>query len=287
MSVTNMICFLLLSPPEVLYEMLNGAEVPESQDGRFSGRVQCDRDALREGRLRLHLSRLRTEDSGSYRCDLVAGYNQMLRRWELKASVNFVLNVTKTSHGDSSVSLTTPKPGHIQTLDLTKDSDELVDILGKRDVESGSTGPEINEVVSYLRGPSHEDNRKRFKEFIAVDNNCRWSSGSSPEGKRIRLLVSRQGKFSESLLVELTGSVTGISGRVACFTTEVGQAMIRCASAAALIILSLGGILSAVEKGAVGGWTDRRAESSTLHGQQGCVGRTQSGDIQPDVWQES
>ncbi|XP_012715179.2 uncharacterized protein LOC105923785 [Fundulus heteroclitus] len=111
MSLTNMICFLLLSPPKVLYEMKNGAEVPQSQDGWFSGRVHCDRDALREGRLRLHVSRLRTEDSGSYRCDLAAGYNQVLRRWELKASVNFILNVSKASHGDGSSSLNAPRPG--------------------------------------------------------------------------------------------------------------------------------------------------------------------------------
>ncbi|MEQ2309319.1 hypothetical protein AMECASPLE_037464 [Ameca splendens] len=39
-------------------------------------------------------------------------------------------------------------------------------------------------------------------------------SGSSLEGERIRLLMSRQGKLSESLLVELTGAVTGTSGRV-------------------------------------------------------------------------
>ncbi|MED6245312.1 hypothetical protein ATANTOWER_001544 [Ataeniobius toweri] len=196
MSVTNMICFLLLSPPEVLYEMLNGAEVPVSQDGRFSGRVHCDRDALREGRLRLYLSRLRTEDSGSYRCDLLAGYNQMLRRWDLKASVNFVLNVTKTSHGDSSVSLTTPKPEHIQTLggpavtmsttdavlvttlllvvcavlvflgslggkckDLTKDSDELVNIRINKNEEMN---PMINYSADRLPSRSAPDVQDHF-----------------------------------------------------------------------------------------------------------------------------
>ncbi|XP_043954837.1 uncharacterized protein LOC122821059 isoform X4 [Gambusia affinis] len=104
-TLTRMICFLLLSPPKVLYQKINGAEVPASQDGQFSGRVQSDG---REGRLRLHLSRLRTEDSGSYRCDLVA-YNQVLKKWEPQTSVTFVLNVTKTSHGDKSASLNTPK----------------------------------------------------------------------------------------------------------------------------------------------------------------------------------
>lgn len=117
MSLTDVICYLLLNPPKVLYNMVNGAEIPESQDGQFSGRVQLEKDALREGRLRLHLSRLRTADSGSYRCYLAAEYNQVLRRWELQTSVTFVLNVTKTSNGDSYVTLNTSKPGPIVTPD--------------------------------------------------------------------------------------------------------------------------------------------------------------------------
>ncbi|XP_044040092.1 neutral protease 2 homolog NFIA_031120-like isoform X2 [Siniperca chuatsi] len=58
----------------VLYDLHEGVEVPESQDGQFSGRVQCDRDVLREGRLRLHVSRLRTEDSGLYLCEVSTTY---------------------------------------------------------------------------------------------------------------------------------------------------------------------------------------------------------------------
>ena len=50
----------------VLYHVHEGDEVPESQDEEFAGRVQSDKDALREGRIRLHVSRLRTEDSGLY-----------------------------------------------------------------------------------------------------------------------------------------------------------------------------------------------------------------------------
>ncbi|XP_071315769.1 programmed cell death 1 ligand 1-like isoform X2 [Trachinotus anak] len=58
----------------VLYHVLEGVEVPESQDEQFSGRVQSDRDALREGRVRLHVSRLRTEDSGLYLCEVNTNY---------------------------------------------------------------------------------------------------------------------------------------------------------------------------------------------------------------------
>ncbi|XP_026200302.1 protein NLRC3-like [Anabas testudineus] len=52
----------------VLYSLHNGIEVPESQHQQFSGRVQFDKDVLSEGRIRLQLSRLRTNDSGLYLC---------------------------------------------------------------------------------------------------------------------------------------------------------------------------------------------------------------------------
>ncbi|XP_051256191.1 programmed cell death 1 ligand 1-like [Dicentrarchus labrax] len=57
-----------------VYDRYDGVEVSESQDEQFKGRVQCDKDALREGRLRLHVTRLRTEDSGLYRCEVLTNY---------------------------------------------------------------------------------------------------------------------------------------------------------------------------------------------------------------------
>ncbi|XP_047242223.1 uncharacterized protein LOC124880871 isoform X1 [Girardinichthys multiradiatus] len=62
----------VIAPPRglVLYQVHDGVEVSESQDEQFSGRVQSDKDVLREGRIRLHVSRLRTEDSGLYLCDV-------------------------------------------------------------------------------------------------------------------------------------------------------------------------------------------------------------------------
>ncbi|KAM9717147.1 uncharacterized protein ACNS7B_020909 isoform 2-T3 [Menidia menidia] len=47
-----------------------GDELEEFVGEQFLGRVQMDRDALREGRIRLHVSRLRTEDSGWYLCEV-------------------------------------------------------------------------------------------------------------------------------------------------------------------------------------------------------------------------
>ncbi|XP_005952878.1 uncharacterized protein LOC102292698 [Haplochromis burtoni] len=56
------------------YHLYDGVEF--SEDEEFSGRVQSDKDALREGRIRLQLSRLRTEDSGLYLCELDTGYGR-------------------------------------------------------------------------------------------------------------------------------------------------------------------------------------------------------------------
>ncbi|XP_054457706.1 uncharacterized protein LOC129093651 isoform X2 [Anoplopoma fimbria] len=60
--------------PFALFDLHKDLEVPESQHEWFSGRVQFDKDVLREGRLRLHMSRLRTADSGLYLCRVNIGY---------------------------------------------------------------------------------------------------------------------------------------------------------------------------------------------------------------------
>ncbi|XP_031159877.1 uncharacterized protein LOC116053096 [Sander lucioperca] len=71
----NIFCELItdLKNP-VLFHLHEGVEVPESQDEQFAGRVQWDKDVLREGRLRLHVSRLRTEDSGLYKCQVITSH---------------------------------------------------------------------------------------------------------------------------------------------------------------------------------------------------------------------
>ncbi|XP_032439794.1 uncharacterized protein LOC116733131 isoform X20 [Xiphophorus hellerii] len=71
LSSMFILCELLDPPRElVLCHIHEGVEFPDSQDEQFSGRVQIDKDVLREGRIRLHVSRLRTEDSGLYLCDV-------------------------------------------------------------------------------------------------------------------------------------------------------------------------------------------------------------------------
>ncbi|XP_076738541.1 uncharacterized protein LOC143416801 [Maylandia zebra] len=66
----SIVCCHVQNKHFVLYQVTNGVEVSKSQDKKFSGRVQSDKDALREGRIRLQLSRLRSNDSGLYVCEV-------------------------------------------------------------------------------------------------------------------------------------------------------------------------------------------------------------------------
>ncbi|XP_055370277.1 CD276 antigen-like isoform X3 [Betta splendens] len=74
----------------VLFHHHEGVEVSESQDQQFSGRVHFDRDELREGRLRLQVSRLRTDDSGRYDCTIRTpdGWNMDVCRLNVTAAVD-------------------------------------------------------------------------------------------------------------------------------------------------------------------------------------------------------
>ncbi|XP_065812427.1 uncharacterized protein [Labrus bergylta] len=73
-----------------LFELMGGVEVPAPEHKHFAGRVHCDKDVLKEGRLRLHVSSLRTEDSGQYVCDMKMKYDAS--RGECS------LNMTAASH---------------------------------------------------------------------------------------------------------------------------------------------------------------------------------------------
>ncbi|XP_042257336.1 butyrophilin-like protein 8 isoform X2 [Thunnus maccoyii] len=83
----NIICQLFTDVKHlILYHVHEGVESPESQDGQFAGRVQCDKDALREGRIRLHVSRLRTDDSGLYLCEMKTDYGESSGRCRLNVT---------------------------------------------------------------------------------------------------------------------------------------------------------------------------------------------------------
>ncbi|XP_025757264.1 uncharacterized protein LOC106097212 [Oreochromis niloticus] len=82
--------------PSTLYHLHDGVKF--SEDEEFSGRVQSDKDALREGRIRLQLSRLRTEDSGLYLCEVDTGYGRGYNSCRVTVSGSFVVDVTQRSY---------------------------------------------------------------------------------------------------------------------------------------------------------------------------------------------
>ncbi|XP_067379869.1 CD276 antigen-like isoform X1 [Channa argus] len=86
-SSLNILCSLFLNGEIlVLLRLHDGVEVSESQDQQFSGRVQFDKDVLREGRITLKLSRLRTEDSGLYLCDVKSDDGSSIKDCELSVT---------------------------------------------------------------------------------------------------------------------------------------------------------------------------------------------------------
>ncbi|XP_014881998.1 uncharacterized protein LOC106943166 isoform X2 [Poecilia latipinna] len=94
--------FITSVKSRIIYVNHEGVEIPESQDDQFSGRVQSDKDVLREGRIRLHVSRLRTEDSGLYLCEVKTedGFNSGRCR----------LNVTAADQIQTQRPTLTPEP---------------------------------------------------------------------------------------------------------------------------------------------------------------------------------
>ncbi|KAG7485773.1 hypothetical protein JOB18_018011 [Solea senegalensis] len=71
---------------KTLYYLHRGEEQPDSQDEQFSGRVRCDRNCLREGRVTLHLSRVTLNDSGTYACEVHVGRHADFARCEVNVS---------------------------------------------------------------------------------------------------------------------------------------------------------------------------------------------------------
>ncbi|XP_025757973.1 butyrophilin-like protein 2 isoform X5 [Oreochromis niloticus] len=85
-SLSIICCLIARHEHFVLYRVIHGVELSKSQDKTFSGRVQSDKDALREGRIRLQLSRLRTDDSGQYLCEVNTDYRFSSARCRVSVS---------------------------------------------------------------------------------------------------------------------------------------------------------------------------------------------------------
>ncbi|CAI5681909.1 hypothetical protein ACER0C_001636 [Sarotherodon galilaeus] len=107
-SALRILCYMKTDHKDsTLYFLNDGVEFSENQDRKFSGRVQSDKDALREGRIRLQLSRLRTEDSGLYLCEVETGYGRGYNSCRV--------TVSESKSGKTE---TTQQPGNFQMPDL-------------------------------------------------------------------------------------------------------------------------------------------------------------------------
>ncbi|XP_034006142.1 myelin-oligodendrocyte glycoprotein-like [Trematomus bernacchii] len=76
LSSITIVCDLVSFRPYNLLHLYKGIEFPETQDPQFAGRVQWDKDVVTEGRITLHVSRLRTNDSGLYVCKVFTDYGR-------------------------------------------------------------------------------------------------------------------------------------------------------------------------------------------------------------------
>ncbi|KAK1889785.1 Programmed cell death 1 ligand 1 [Dissostichus eleginoides] len=83
LSSISTVCEMFTETRIYVFHLYEGVEFPKSQDLQFAGRVQWDKDVLTEGRLTLHVSRLRTNDSGFYVCDIrvIPGGNNSRGCW--------------------------------------------------------------------------------------------------------------------------------------------------------------------------------------------------------------
>lgn len=76
-------------PKLKVFYHLDGSII-QAQDEQFAGRVQCDKEALTAGRVRLHLARVRTEDSAGYLCKMATGYGRKVKEFALNITRKFL-----------------------------------------------------------------------------------------------------------------------------------------------------------------------------------------------------
>ncbi|CAJ1085775.1 uncharacterized protein LOC117814164 isoform X3 [Xyrichtys novacula] len=86
LKTLNIFCDMFNNQKDpVLFHLHEGVEVPQ-KEGDFVGRVQYDKEVLKEGQIRLHVSSLRTEDSGWYRCEVLTEYGSSWDRCHLSVT---------------------------------------------------------------------------------------------------------------------------------------------------------------------------------------------------------
>ncbi|XP_039656095.1 uncharacterized protein LOC120558849 isoform X2 [Perca fluviatilis] len=147
--------------PLGLFYLHGGVEVPEFQDEQFAGRVQWDKDVFREGRLRLHVSRLRTNDSGLYVCKVFTSYGLSSGKCWLNVSGEHRLTCPQTieaAEGDDVII----QCGLDPPVDL---SDYTLDVA-RLDL-----GDDDGDVYCYRRGKDQQDDQMdRYRDRTTLNH---------------------------------------------------------------------------------------------------------------------
>ncbi|CAI5659903.1 unnamed protein product [Oreochromis niloticus] len=79
---------LQLPELKVFFNMDSSSDEPQHE--QFAGRVQCDKDALTTGRVRLKLSRVRINDSGRYLCRMATEFGKKVKEFRLNITAAVV-----------------------------------------------------------------------------------------------------------------------------------------------------------------------------------------------------
>lgn len=101
-SVSSLKIHCVLTPELKVFFHLD-TSVEESQHEQFAGRVQCDTDALSAGLVRLHLSRVKTNDSGVYLCRMATEFGKKVKEFSLNITGKLTLHFVTFAHMCNSV----------------------------------------------------------------------------------------------------------------------------------------------------------------------------------------
>lgn len=86
---------LQLPELKVFFNMDTSSDEPQHE--QFAGRVQCDKDALTTGRVRLQLSRVRSNDSGRYLCRMATQFGKKVKEFRLNITGKVCVCVCTTT----------------------------------------------------------------------------------------------------------------------------------------------------------------------------------------------
>ncbi|XP_032439704.1 immunoglobulin superfamily member 3-like isoform X3 [Xiphophorus hellerii] len=168
-------CLLAPHKESVLYRVHEGDEIPDSQDEQFSGRVQIDKDVLREGRIRLHVSRLRTEDSGLYLCDVKTADGSSNAECQLNVTVH--KNISAVPGQSVSLPCRLPNIKPLVVVKWTRPDLEPEDVLLFRDEQPD---PE-NQHPSFRKRVELQDRRMKDGDVSLLLSNVTTSDSGKYE----------------------------------------------------------------------------------------------------------